>query len=767
MRFLLILLTSIFLFTNCEHSSKVETQTTPITHALMPPSGHRLFADQKQLLVTKDTQQLSYRIEDATPSHEDLHFHWQGGHILFTAKLPAQGKGLGAVAQMKHGIDNPKQISIPHLSPKDGYVIGDHSFRSPAFIFANDDIALALIPDLEDISQCYKNGLEIWMDYHHPSQTITITAGNYTVADIHVTYKPEILPYNNQDIKCRVHVIASDRPKHIQNPYGMAARWIWRRWGHRLHKHGGSQLAPFHNYLRHVTRWAFTPEPNGWGDTVWQEFQIDGRECGAPAFIVDVKQHPSILLNQRRWREPRAVWNQAWFSTQRCANGLYRHARRMESPALQERARKMTQVALAAPQKDGLFPSVYTTGAKGWYLPYKNTPGWEKGRWTNSDRRPPNASARAYHILDAAFTAKLLLEWEQMAGGEKEAIKKATSLANRLVEMQFPNGAYPGWVEPSGKVVPTLAQGPETAMGAILLLDLAANSTSANEIRRDTWLQSAQKALQYLQDGPVAAGRWEDFETYFSCSRWGGNQVGKRVKRNGIYKRNTLSMFWCAEAFLKAHEVFGDKHYLTTGRRCLDELSLYQQVWNPPFIPIPCHGGFGVMNLDGEWNDARQSLFAPLYLTYYKATGNTEYFERGVAALRASFAMMYCPENARIKKEYERVHPIFGPESYGFMMENIAHSGPDTEYIGPFTIYSWGNGAALAAVAKIHDLYGDVYIDTKNQQAFGIDGCRAEITNGKIHIHDFFGRKELTITYDNGKRERVSLINAYTSIRLN
>jgi hypothetical protein len=40
------------------------------------------------------------------------------------------------------------------------------------------------------------------------------------------------------------------------------------------------------------------------------------------------------------------------------------------------------------------------------------------------------------------------------------------------------------------------------------------------------------------------------------------------------------------------------------------------------------------MNADGEWNDARQSLFAPLYLEYYAATGEREYFERGVAALR-------------------------------------------------------------------------------------------------------------------------------------
>ena len=131
------------------------------------------------------------------------------------------------------------------------------------------------------------------------------------------------------------------------------------------------------------------------------------------------------------------------------------------------------------------------------------------------------------------------------------------------------------------------------------------------------------------------------------------------------------------------------------------------------------------MNSDGEWNDARQSLFAPLYLEYYVETGEAQYFERGVSALRASFAMLYCPENESVRREYERVHPFFGPESFGFMMENIAHGGPGSEPIGPFTIYTWGNGAALASYAKVRDLSGDLYIDVEGL-AFGIDGCSAE-----------------------------------------
>ena len=51
------------------------------------------------------------------------------------------------------------------------------------------------------------------------------------------------------------------------------------------------------------------------------------------------------------------------------------------------------------------------------------------------------------------------------------------------------------------------------------------------------------------------------------------------------------------------------------------------------------------MNCDGEWNDARQSLFAELILQYGVELDQKEYIERGLAALQASFVMMYCPEN--------------------------------------------------------------------------------------------------------------------------
>ena len=134
-----------------------------------------------------------------------------------------------------------------------------------------------------------------------------------------------------------------------------------------------------------------------------------------------------------------------------------------------------------------------------------------------------------------------------------------------------------------------------------------------------------------------------------------------------------------------------------------------QAVWQPPFMYVTVFGGFGVMNADGEWNDSRQALFSELIIRYGITLENREYVYRGIAALKSSFSMMYCPENPITKKQWEIVYPFFNEKDYGFMMENYGHTGytdPKGGGIGVFTIYDWGNGAASEAYNKILDHHG-------------------------------------------------------------
>ena len=84
-------------------------------------------------------------------------------------------------------------------------------------------------------------------------------------------------------------------------------------------------------------------------------------------------------------------------------------------------------------------------------------------------------------------------------------------------------------------------------------------------------------------------------------------------------------------------------------------------------------------------------------------TFDREIEERAIAAVRASFAMLYCPENAALARAYEARHPSFGPESWGFMMENQGHDPASP--IGTFTIFTWGNGSAVATAALVRDRF--------------------------------------------------------------
>ena len=130
-------------------------------------------------------------------------------------------------------------------------------------------------------------------------------------------------------------------------------------------------------------------------------------------------------------------------------------------------------------------------------------------------------------------------------------------------------------------------------------------------------MEAAKQALKVVIQEIVPTGRWEDFETYWSCCGYGRDELpGNKVARNNMFKQCNFSMFWTAEALYHMYKTNGDKRYMIVGQRVLDEMLMTQASWRPPYLYVDVVGGFGVMNCDGEWNDARQSLFAELILQY-------------------------------------------------------------------------------------------------------------------------------------------------------
>jgi len=643
----------------------------------------------------------------------------------------------------------------PHLSPNDGDCIAQHVFRSPALIAVREHDVFVVVPDLD---LCGQNPSAPWfLDFDAPANTLWLGMGKTKITE-HVHYvKAPGMNLGPGKVQLGFYVTAYRDENEPVNPWGRVAPMLWDRWAKPLYRRGEPARTPLDAYVKHTYRWAL----GAWRGAVWQEFELDGARVGAPAFIVNVTQSPNYP-GEPSLREFLSIWNQAWFSSLRSASGLMRYAQRTDDADLRDAARMTKEFALKAPIRNGFFPAVYRTemeesevgGEK-----VARSRGWDTGYWTNSNRVPWERGVKDtwYHVLDASWTCLLMLRWHEDIESDARLDGYARQYAARLLTLQDERGFFPAWLEPETlEPAEVLRDSPETSMSATFLLKLA-EVTGDNAYRAP-----ALRALDAVLEHVAPAGRWEDYETYWSCCGWGKKEfLGKRIPRNAMYKQNTLSMFWTAEACLEAYRATKNPRYLAWGRRTLDELSMFQQIWQPPYIYVPALGGFGVMNFDGEWNDSRQTLFAELFMEYYKESGEPYLFERGVAALKAGFVMMYCPENPTVKTLWEKVWPFFGPEDYGFTMENYGHGGatsPGGEGMGNFTIYDWGNGAASEARNRIRDHFGDVYIDRPRLLGFGIDSIDVKPYEGGWLLVDLAGvPRDVRIVYEDGTAQTIRL----------
>ena len=592
----------------------------------------------------------------------------------------------------------------PHLTPTPRHVVDQHSFRSPALIASAPGCTLALVPDLDLLLE----GAPVrwYMDLDAPARKLTLGMSD-TEVEGHVFYvrKPGA-SYPKGKVQFGFFALAS--PEARRNPFRPVLSFLWERYGRSLFEQGRPLRGDLAPYVEHTYRWAF----ESWREAVWQEFELEGRKVGAPVFIVNQTQSPNYP-GEVDEREFRSIWNQAWFSSLRSASGLFRWARARGNEELLAKARMTKELALLAPMRDGFFPSLIATEMEK-VNGLNRSKGWATAFWGNSDRNPVNREAGSrsadpriapYHVLDMSWTSLLMLRWHEELEPDERLPSYAARYGDALLRLQDARGFFPAWLDRETlKPLGVLDDSPETSLSATFLLALS-RATGRSEYR-----EAALRALDAVAEHIVPEGRWEDFETYWSCSSFGiDDLLGKKVARNDLYKQNTFSMFWTAEALLEAYRATGKPEYLELGERVLDELLMAQASWQPPYMYVDVLGGFGVMNADGEWNDSRESLFAETIVRYGQELSRDEYVERGLAALRSSFVMMYAPENPRTKEQWEKRHPFFGPEDYGFTMENYGHGGrtsPEGEGMGVFTIYDWGNGAAAEAYNRMVDHFG-------------------------------------------------------------
>ncbi|MBD3350275.1 MAG: hypothetical protein GF364_02200 [Candidatus Lokiarchaeota archaeon] len=617
----------------------------------------------------------------------------------------------------------PKFHWSPHLTPNDGYVIDQHVFRSPALIVSDLSNGLIVIPDLDFLNDFFKDynprdSLDKdkprwYMDIDVHENKLILGLSKTKVKE-HVLYKKDIGAIFKSGIFTFGYYLMEINSEDLiinNNYWRIVLDFLWKKWGLPQYNKGYPLNDDLETFMQLAYKWAF----NTWSDIVWQEFKIGDKKVGAPLFIVNGKESPNYK-NPISEREFHSIWNQAWFSSLRSASGVYRYAKRTDKSELLEKAKLTKELALSAPQYKGFFPSVIATkmGIKlKRFKPVWRSKGWKKYYWGNSNRNPFSISIKKspLHILDMSWTCLNMLRWYSELENDRRLLDYSIRYAESLLSLQDEKGYFPGWIaEENGKYKPLgiLDQSPETSISVTFLLKLYEIT------KKSKYKLTALRAIDIIIKEIIPIGRWEDFETYWSCCRYGKDHLGKKFKRNNMHKQCNFSIFWTSEALWECYQTTGKKRYLVLGQRVLDELLMTQASWQPNYMFVPVLGGFGVMNCDGEWLDSRQSLFCELIIKYGLELNCNEYIQRGIAALRASFVMMYAPDNEIVKRKWEEKYSFFNEVDYGFMMENYAHSGKtDKKTFGSFTIYDWGPGAAAEAFNRVLDHYGKEFIAAK------------------------------------------------------
>jgi len=459
--------------------------------------------------------------------------------------------------------------------------------------------------------------------------------------------------------------------------YREVERFLWERYGGRFFKDVRPQALPFEEYAKRCYPAAFEYEREG-----WVELELEGRQCGG------------VISG---WGIGRGdLPNQAWFCNMRSGYGMYIMGKLMGDEELIRKAQLMKNTALAAPQKEGIFPVAYAT---------------KERRWVGCLVRPRGEEKDCYHTVNASWKCYWLLRWYQDLEKDEEILEYCRKYADFLLKVQLPSGAIPSWFRMDNlEPVPVLLESAQSAISGFFLAEFY------SVVGERKYLEAAERVAEFVEREVVPEMKYFDYETFFSCS---GKPLDFKDEHTGVNPQNTLSIHWSAELFRRLYEITGKENYKALAEAVVDILCFYQDVWPLNYRRLAyTYGGFGVQNTDAEHNDARQSQFGCTLADFYLMTGNPEYLERGIAAVRAAFTLINFPEHVENEIYIRPNYP------YGLEPENVGHTGKD-EHAGR-TGFDWGEGSALAGAAYLLNKFGGAFVDLKRGWGVGIDGCAIE-----------------------------------------
>jgi hypothetical protein len=350
-------------------------------------------------------------------------------------------------------------------------------------------------------------------------------------------------------------------------------------------------------------------------------------------------------------------------------------------------------------------------------------PGESGGHWEGS--HPQGGGLDVLHVADMSYTMYWLLLFQRDLIADPRTLERSRAYLAALRGLVRPDGGLPAYLSrvthapvttidmdawkralrdrPGGDryISETIdrwgtdrfLESAEDGASLMFLAELLKVTDLDQEMRKQA-ADLAASIARWVIARVVDPAWYVDFEVHWSCAP---NPLGLYDERSGQHPQNLLAVYMAAQGLASLYETTKDPIHLGAARRAMDRLSLYQQVWDPPFLSFDAFGGYPAQNTDGEWSDARQALFVLTHLDFYRLTGDTEHLERARAACRASFATLFHPA---VCEQY----PVgWSLTPMGFAAENHGHGGNDRTC--GVSSFHWGAGSALMAAA---------YLDRRN-----------------------------------------------------
>jgi hypothetical protein len=570
--------------------------------------------------------------------------------------------------------------------------MGQHAMRSPAIGVQEADCFVALVPDLLVHRRHGNYGVED--SPRHFGLCLDVDVANRLVDAVVLGFGWRVMQWTyslwrvEEGYFCRVLEDAAPTSTvcvaydlmlggeaRAQSVIGETQKWLWARVGHRY----------FSQSTLPQTQSADAAFDDAWlwGQGLYQELEVEGLKVGAVR--VDREFPPDAMFT-------------SWFNALRTGYGIASNGRERGDMKLEAIGRSSLLLLLSAPNERGAFPTIagFRPGGIEWFGGHKNF----------ANQMPWGPSS--FNTFDMSWSAYWLLRWHEDLGPEPAALDFSVKYGSFLADVQLASGAIPSWFSmDSLRVDPHLRESAQTSASLLFLAELGLVTGDGR------FIDAARAAGDYVVREHVLHQRWDDFEVYYSNAP---KSEGAADPLSGMSAQDTLSMHFAAAGLLVLYQITGENRWLDEGQRSLDQLLQYQAVWPATFLSLYSFGGFSVQNTDQEWNDARQAQIAPTLLDYARATGRRDYAERGIAALRASYATMCTPPSEAINPRYFDYQPV------GWANENFAHNpydAPTTPVPSPH--FDWGVGSALAAFAEVRKRFGDVWIQASRGNAFGID----------------------------------------------